>query len=129
MLSNVTYLDQYILDGYNQPEALRKIYDTMLITSEQDRTDIFRVPLYDVFLNHYEEFAENSYTYPLPEICHYRPKMMSYSLYGTTELWVGLLRLNKMRSIVEFNTPQIEIYNPSTVKELLNIFFIRERKI
>lgn len=129
MLSNVTYMDEYISDGYNQPEALRKVYDTILMTSESNRDKMFRIPLYDIFLNHYEEFGADVTYYPVPEMCYYKPKMMSLSLYGTTEMWLPLMRLNKMRSIVEFNQDQIKIYNPASVKELINIFFVRERKI
>ena len=58
----------------------------------------------------------------------YKPKMVSMELYGTTELWLSLLRVNEMTNITEFHQPLIKVYNPDQVKELITIFFKREGK-
>jgi len=59
----------------------------------------------------------------------YQPKMLSYDLYGTTELWAELLRLNHCSSISEFKPTNIRIYNPSKLKSMINEILILEKKI
>ena len=58
----------------------------------------------------------------------YKPKMLSYELYGTTELWLAILRANNMKNISEFHYPIIKVYQPDRLKELIKVFFKREDK-
>lgn len=59
----------------------------------------------------------------------YNPKLLSYDLYNTTELWAELLRLNNWSSIVEFKPIKIKIYDPYRLKSFLNEILILEEKI
>ena len=59
----------------------------------------------------------------------YNPKLLSYDLYGTVELWSELLRLNNWSSIVEFKPVKIKIYDPRRLKSFLNEILILENKI
>lgn len=50
----------------------------------------------------------------------YSPKKLSYDLYGTTELWADLLKLNKCASVIEFEPNYIRVYDPARFKSFLN---------
>ena len=51
----------------------------------------------------------------------YQPKLLSYDLYKTTELWSELLRLNNWSSITQFKPNNtIKIYDPNRLKAFLN---------
>lgn len=126
---NITYLNDYINDGQSALINLRKIYDTILVTEADNRNNIFRIPINDIFLKYNEQFADTIQNYALPEFYFYKPKLLSYELYGTTELWLALLRINVMRNISEFNKSIIKVYTPDQIQELIQIFFKRERKI
>jgi len=125
-LPNITYIDTFIEDGKRSILSLKNFYDTMLVGDVDNRNHIFRVPVYDFFIRYKEELSECIQYYNLPELFFYKPKSLSYELYDSTEMWLALLRLNGMKSIVEFNQALIKVYNPIDVKELINIFFKRE---
>ena len=59
----------------------------------------------------------------------YSPKKLSYDLYGTTELWADLLKLNGCVSIAEFEPDFIRVYDPNTFKEYLNEIMIADSKV
>jgi hypothetical protein len=59
----------------------------------------------------------------------FKPKRLSYDLYGTTELWATLLELNNMFSIINFNKRKIKVYKPDEFKRLLNEVLILEQII
>ena len=56
----------------------------------------------------------------------YRPKMLSYDLYGTTELWFLLLNLNGCKSIMEFTPKKIKFYDPDRLKSYINEILVLE---
>lgn len=127
-IANITYMDSYINDGQKSTLSLKNIYDTMLV-SNYTKDHIFRIPISDFFIKYRSQLSECIQYYTLPEMMFYKPKMLSLELYETTELWLSLLRVNDMRNITEFHLPLIKIYNPNDVKEIINIFFKREKKI
>lgn len=59
----------------------------------------------------------------------FNPKLLSYDLYNTVELWSELLRLNNWSSISEFKPVQIKIYDPNKLKAFLNEILILEEKV
>ena len=126
---NMTYLNNYINDGQTAPISLKKIYDTILVTDVNDRSNIYRIPFADIFLKYKEQFADAIQNYGLSDFYFYKPKLLSYELYGTTELWIALLRVNGMRNISEFNKSIIKVYTPDQLQDLIQIFFKREGKI
>lgn len=56
----------------------------------------------------------------------FKPKRLSYDLYGTTELWSALLELNNMISLLDFNTDTVKLFEPREFKRLLNEAMILE---
>lgn len=125
-LPNLTYTDSFINDGQGEVISLKNLYDTILVGDIDNGESYFRIPLNDFFIKYRDELSQIIELYALPQNLFYKPKSLSYQLYGTTELWLSLLRVNEMRNITEFHLPLVKVYNPSKLKELINIFFKRE---
>lgn len=126
-LPNITYIDSFIKDGQDETISMKNLYETILIRNNQDH--ICRVPIADFFIQYRRELMDAIEFYNLSESMFYKPKLVSLHLYGTTELWLSLLRLNNMRNITEFHYPFIKVYNSDKLMELINIFFKRNDKI
>ena len=122
-----TFIDDFIKNGQTETFSLKNFYETKLITNG-DRDHYFRIPFYDFFLEHYKEFEKEIQFYSLPQHMFYRPKTLSYDIYGTTEMWLPILHVNEMISIAEFHKPIIKVYNPNTIFDLISIWFKREGK-
>ena len=56
----------------------------------------------------------------------YNPKALSYYLYGTTELWFLILRLNEMYSISEFSNDTIKLYSNTILRKISEILNAEE---
>ena len=108
-MQNITYVDSFINDGKREYVSLRNLYDTMLV---QDDDNVFKIAINDFFLKYKLELEDALEFYALPEGLFYKPKLLSLQKYGTTELWLALLRANNMKNITEFHLPIIRIYNP-----------------
>ena len=124
---NSTYINRYIQEGENASLSIGNFTESMLL-SNADKTHIIRVPFDDFFIKHMDEFNVAIQLYQIPDTMFYKPKLLSLELYGTTELWSGILRLNKMKNITEFHKPVIMVWEPTTLKELIDVFFKREGK-
>lgn len=128
-IPNITYMDEYIEDGNKATLSLKNFYETLLVQNVDRDNHIFRVPFSDFFIKYRSQLEEAVQYYTLPESFYYKPKSLSFALYGTTELWLALLRLNDFRNITEFHYPLIKIYNAEKLKQLINIFFKRDKII
>jgi len=126
---DMTFVDRLIVDGQSELMNLPRFYDSVLMTNRDRSEHIIRIPTYDIFLRYREHFQEAVILYQLPRSMIYKPKLVSSELYGTTEMWLSLLRLNAMRNVAEFNRPMIMVYDPSIIRELIELFFKREGKI
>jgi hypothetical protein len=124
-----TYLDTYIQDGQKEVLSLKNFYDTILTADIDDVTKIIRIPMGDFFIKYRSQLDAIVQYYSVSDRFFYQPKSVSLELYGTTEMWLSLLRVNNMRNITEFHQPIIKIYNPTDVKELINILFKREGRV
>ena len=47
----------------------------------------------------------------------YNPKLLSYDIYGTTELWFFILMANELYSISEFNLKKLVLYDASIISK------------
>lgn len=126
VMPDSTYTSKFIADGQKATLSGRKFLNTMLVTSESRPDHIYRTSFGDFFLRHWQEIKVTTQFYPMPEELFYQPKTLSLMLYGTTEMWLALLRANGMKNVTEFHMPIILIYNPSEIKQLIDIFFKRE---
>lgn len=124
-----TYIDDYIAHGQKAIYALKHFYTTSLVRNYDNEDHVIRIPVDDFFSRYKEELNPIIQLYTVPIRNFYRPKSVSYDIYGTTEMWLALMRLNNFRNITEFDQTIIKIYNAAALKELINIFFKREKKI
>lgn len=128
LLPDSTFIDQYIADGQNATYSLKNFYDTKLIATSSDISHVYRTPFDDFFIQYRSELEKIIQLYTIPQSMFYRPKTVSLDLYGTTELWLSLLRVNDMKNITEFHKPIILVYHPKYIFELMKIFFKRDDK-
>ena len=57
----------------------------------------------------------------------YKPKLLSFDLYDTTELWHALLELNNFKSVADFTLEKdIKVYVPSDFRKILNEVMVLE---
>lgn len=126
-MPNLTYIDRYIADGHKEIIRMENLIDTHLI-SNPEKTHIYRAMFDDFFIQHEAELKESIQLAHVPYGLYYKPKWMSLQIYGTTELWLALLRANNMKSISDFHWPIINVYSPGRLKQLISIFFKREGK-
>lgn len=124
-IPDITYIDKYVAEGKKETLSLRNFYETLLVGDVNNSDHIFKIPINDFFIKYRKELDTIVQYYSVPQSMFYKPKTVSYELYGTTELWLSILRLNGMRNITEFHQPIIKIYNANSLKELIDIFFKR----
>lgn len=123
---NVTYIDKAIEENKSDIRSLKNLYETLLVKDESKGTRFYRVPFHDFFIKYREELKPAITYYTLSEMAYYRPKSVSFELYGTTELWLALLRVNNMKNISEFCIPLIKVYDKTALFGLMDIMFQRE---
>lgn len=97
----------------------------------KNNDEIIKIP-YKSILKDYLNFFKDTLVesdFSVSEIHKYKfkPKKLSYDLYGTTELWSALLEVNNMMSIIDFTLDKpIKVFEPKSFKKLLNEVMIME---
>ena len=51
----------------------------------------------------------------------YNPKLLSYDIYGTTELWFLILEANELHASIQFDLKTIQLFNTSVVDKMVRI--------
>ena len=51
----------------------------------------------------------------------FNPKVLSYDLYGTTELWFLILEANELHSITQFDSRTIYLFRGDIIEKMLRI--------
>ena len=106
------------------PLRTDRFYSTCVLEDESRNRSIV-IPSGDFFIRNKESLERMKVTVELPIAMAHNPKMVSKIIYGTTELWMGLLRANEMTSFLEFDKDEIYIYHPDSLRELLKIDSLR----
>lgn len=120
---------QDLIDQVDTKEiSYRNLHTTFCI---RQNNEVIQVPYKSMIREYMDLLAEDAITVSLPDdevrIYKYKPKKLSYDLYGTVELWAGLLELNKMYSTMDLTCEKpFLVFNPETVKEKLNEILIQE---
>ena len=57
------------------------------------------------------------------------PKLMSYDLYGTTELWFLILQANELKSSLDLVGDTVYLYDPSIVSKVRSIINLSKTQI
>ena len=119
---------QELIDSIKTEEiSYRNLHTNIYIINKEDT---IKIPYKSIVRQYLPYFKQIAVDVPLtaPEIPKYRfkPKLLSYHLYGTTELWSALLELNNMVSVIEFDRDTYKVFDPTQFKILLNEVMILE---
>lgn len=105
----------------------RELSLKQVLTNSADEK--FIVNITNLFERYYEILLDNSVIVVLTdeEYLKYRfkPKVLSYDLYGTKELHYLLLRLNYVYSVINFDFKELRVFN-TNILELLNEIMVLE---
>ena len=118
-----------LLDSVNESElSYRNLHSYVYIKNKEEH---IKIPYGSVINNYLPFLKETAVTTDFSEMekvkYQYKPKSLSYDLYGTTELWSALLELNNMVSLLDLKTDKpIQVFDPTEVMELLNEVMILE---
>ena len=98
-----------------------------VLTNSNDEKFIINIT--NVFEQYYEILLENTVVVTLTdeEYLKYRfkPKVLSFDLYGTIELHYLLLRLNHVYSVINFDFTELRVFN-TNILDLLNEILVLE---
>ena len=119
---------QELIDSVNDMEISYRNLHTNIYIKNKD--DVIKIP-YKSIIREYLPYLQSSVVelkLSPEEVSKYRfkPKKLSYDLYGTTELWSALLELNRLYSIIEFNKEVYKVFEPKEFMTLLNEVLILE---
>lgn len=120
---------QELIDQIETKEiSYRNLHTTFCI---RQNNEVIKVPYKSMIREYMDLMAEDAITVSLPadevRMYKFKPKKLSYDLYGTVELWAGLLELNKMYSTMDLTCEKpFLVFNPETVKEKINEILIQE---
>lgn len=116
--------------GKNEEISYRNLHTEAYI-NDLDNDRIIKIPLNDTmsayryFLDPYLiEFELHDEELQLYQ---FKPKSLSYKLYGTTELWALLLMINNCVSKIDFNKKKIKVLDPKSIKSFINEVLILEK--
>lgn len=98
-----------------------------VMTNSNDEKFIINIT--NIFEQYYEILLENTVIVTLTddEYLKYRfkPKVLSFDLYGTVELHYLLLRLNHVYSVINFDFTELRVFN-TNILDLLNEILVLE---
>lgn len=119
---------QELIDSVNDLEvSYRNLHTNIYI---KNKGGIIKVPYKSIIKEYLPFFQSTVVELKLShaEVIMYRfkPKKLSYDLYGTTELWSALLELNNIYSIIDFDFEKVKVFEPKEFIQLLNEVMILE---
>lgn len=119
---------QELIDSVNDMEiSYRNLHTNVYI---KNKDDIIKIPYKSIIMEYLPYFKSSVVELKLgPEEApkyKFKPKKLSYDLYGTTELWSALLELNQLYSIIEFDKEVYKVFEPKEFMKLLNEVLIIE---
>lgn len=112
--------------------SYRMLHDSAYLNDESTNSTI-EIPFYSLIDKYKDILNDIVITVNLDDRLSrqylFNPKLLSYHLYGTVELWSEILRLNNLAFISEFKPVQVKIYDPNKLKPFLNEILILESKV
>lgn len=127
-----TTIDDLIDWGKTQEISYRNLNGRVYINNLSNN-EVIRIPLNSV-MGEYRYFLE-PYMVEITMndeelyLYQYKPKSLSYKLYGTTELWSTLLMINNCVSKIDFDKAKIKVLDPKRIKGFINEVLILEKII
>lgn len=127
-----TTIEELINWGKTQEISYRNLHGEVYINNLSNN-EVIRIPLNSV-MGEYRYFLE-PYTIEITMsddelyLYQYKPKSLSFKLYGTTELWSTLLMINNCISKIDFDKKKIKVLDPKRIKAFINEVLILEKII
>lgn len=127
-----TTIEELINWGKTQEISYRNLHGEVYINNLSNN-EVIRIPLNSV-MGEYRYFLE-PYTIEIIMsddelyLYQYKPKSLSFKLYGTTELWSTLLMINNCISKIDFDKKKIKVLDPKRIKAFINEVLILEKII
>lgn len=110
------------IQGYNVESIRINLYYLQQIFSDDKMKRKILVNESGIYEKYLEELEANKETVVLStEEYHkyrYNPKLLSYDIYGTTELWFLILAANEMYTITDFDTRSLYLYNTGILSKI-----------
>ena len=113
--------------------SYRTLHEQAILKDEISGRNI-QIP-FSSFTNKYKDFLNTiivdvSLTDEERAKYRYKPKMVSYDLYNTTEFWNDLLIINNFFSLAEFQPGEtMKVYDPNKLKDYINEIMIIEKLV
>ena len=119
---------QELIDSVNDLEvSYRNLHTNIYI---KNKGEIIKIPYKSIIKEYLPFFQSTVVELKLSHaeviIYRFKPKKLSYDLYGTTELWSALLELNNIYSIIDFDFEKVKVFEPKEFIQLLNEVMILE---
>ena len=127
-----TTIEELVNWGKTQEISYRNLHGEVYINNISNN-EVIRIPLNSV-MGEYRYFLE-PYTIEITMsddelyLYQYKPKSLSFKLYGTTELWPTLLMINNCISKIDFDKKKIKVLDPKRIKAFINEVLILEKII
>lgn len=112
-----------VKNNHDEDITLSKCYFKEVATRDDGSYIIFNSD--NILQKYFDELRQTMYTKTFTEEefrkYKYNPKVLSYDLYGNTELWFLILYMNQMKSVTEFNRMTIKIFYSSILGKINEI--------
>lgn len=123
-------MKEQISDMEEDQVSYRNLHTNMHIRNASS-DDIIKIPYKSIIRDYMPFFEKTIISLPLTHEdrarYRFRPKLMSYNLYDTTELWFAILELNNMKSVAEFNLEKDpKVFIPQDFRKILNEVMVLE---
>lgn len=120
-----------LIDYENQLKlSHNKLFLKSLIKSNGNNLIVNSTSLPNMY---YDYILNSTYTLTLTNSEYmkyrYQPKLFCHDVYGTTELWSLLLKINNFSSISEFNSKKIKVFDVDIFNILNEILINEESRI
>lgn len=88
---------------------------------------------YNVLNDYIEELEELAVWVELDDIEHmryiYKPKLLSYDIYGSTELYFVIMYMNNICNVKEFNLKKIKMLKMEVMEDFLSSVYNSEKEM
>lgn len=127
---NKSTIQAVISEGLESKLNIKELSLKNVITNSAG--EMFVVNFSNLYEKYYELLLENTVVLVLNEEEYkkyrFKPKLLSYELYGTTELHYMLLRLNHMYSVINFDLSEIRVFTRNIISLLNEIMIIESEE-
>ena len=127
-MGNSATMDSYTRSYRNETLTFDQFYLQQVLTFGKDRKALVN---FDSCLVKYMPEIRQIVTkveFPVDKYQKYKfnPKLLSYDLYGTTELWALILDLNELHSASEFDLRTVKLPNEIILDRLTRILNLEQ---